>query len=47
MENVSRRIEELLNGKIGVESKIGMGTRITISFPCGKEKTDESNHSRR
>lgn len=46
MENVGRRIEKLLNGEMAAESKIGMGTRITISFPYRKGRIDESNHSR-
>lgn len=46
MENVSRRIEELLDGEMTVKSKTGMGTRIVISFPHRKERLDESDRGR-
>lgn len=45
LENVQKRIHELLDGEMSVESEIGCGTRITIKFPYREEESYEGNRS--
>lgn len=46
LQNLIFRFEKIMGATVGVESKLGVGTRITVSIPIRGEEKRESNHCR-
>ena len=40
LQNVKDRLEKINGGILGIQSKPGMGTKVTIRIPLDKPKTD-------
>jgi sensor histidine kinase YesM len=38
IRNIRERLKAMVNGKLEIESKIGIGTKVLITIPKGEEK---------
>ena len=45
IENITFRLEKIMNASVSIKSERGVGTKVTISLPKRKETEDESDNS--